>query len=92
MPLISRIVVPLLPASSDCAGRVRPKSPGLVTRMLLAGDPVSKLSPSPCKHLIVLAQSSAGDSPEMELLPRVSTENKSARCEIDLSPGTLICP
>lgn len=44
------------------------------------------------KHLAVLAQSSAGDSPMILHVPFAKAEKISALCETDLSPGTLILP
>ena len=50
------------------------------------------LTPIALRQAAVLIGSSAGKRPSIVVVPSAMAPNKSERCEIDLSPGTLTRP
>ena len=90
-PITSRQPVPELPKSSASAGSAKPPTPTPST--VQANGPVrSTLAPSACMDLAVLSTSSPSSRPEIRVWPTASAPRISARCEIDLSPGTRTLP
>ena len=85
-PASRRMVVPELPQSS---GSRAARSPAMPTPPML--DP-SISTPSARMHDAVDWTSAPVDSPRTLLSPEAIEPRISARCEIDLSPGTLIAP
>src|SRR5207244_12572132 len=82
----SRIVVPELPQSSgpDAARRPRIPRPSILKSSIT--------TPSDLMHEAVDCTSAPVDSPRTRLSPEAIEPNISARCEMDLSPGTVIAP
>ena len=90
MPEISRVVVPLFPVSSVSAGAVSPCRPFPWIRM--RSGVFSMSTPSLRKQLIVERQSAPCRKFVTSVVPSASAPNMTARCEMDLSPGTVISP
>ncbi len=90
-PISSRVEVPELPISSALAGCSSPPTPTPLTihtpssRRTISA-PMARSAPA------VAWTSSPSSRPSMRLSPMLSAENMSARCEIDLSPGTRTRP
>ena len=90
-PITSRQPVPELPKSSGAGGCANPATP--TPRTDQANGPVrSTFAPSACIDLAVLSTSSPSSRPEIRVSPTASAPKISARCEIDLSPGTRTFP
>src|SRR3954468_21814664 len=90
-PISRRQPVPELPKSSASCGCRKPPTPTPCTRQ--APSPVrSTLAPSARMALPVLRTSSPSSSPKIRVSPTASAPKISARCEIDLSPGTRTRP
>lgn len=85
------MVVPEFPASRGEFGACNPLSPG-ESMSNDVGDSCKMATPSFCRQAIVLWQSAAGESLETLHRPLASSEKMSARCEMDLSPGTCNVP
>ena len=89
-PIIRRMPVPELPKSMSPPGSTRPPTPrpstSHVAPTLRTGQPIA------CSALAVLSTSSPSSRPAMAVRPVASAPNISARCEIDLSPGTRTRP
>ncbi len=90
-PSISRQPVPELPKSRALAGSAKPPTPTPCTRHSPAPRR-STCAPSAATALAVLSTSSPSSRPLMRVSPTASAPNISARCEIDLSPGTRTRP
>src|SRR5262245_42538408 len=90
-PMTRRQPVPELPQSSAPAGSRKPPTPTPRTRHWPSATR-STSAPSARIALPVLSTSSPSSSPDMRVSPTVSAPKISARCEIDLSPGTRARP
>ncbi len=90
-PVMSRIAVPELPRSSLPAGADRPLSPTPCTVSSVALCR-SITTPIERKASSVARQSSPARNPEISVVPSAMLPSISARCEIDLSPGTVTVP
>ena len=90
-PIISRQPVPELPKSSTPAARAKPPTPTPCTRQRPRRCARPR-RPAPRMALPVLSTSSPSSRPEMRVSPTASAPKISARCEIDLSPGTRTRP
>src|SRR5579871_2143396 len=90
-PITSRQPVPELPKSRAVLGAPKPATP--TPRTTHAKSPVRFTSaPRARMDLAVLRTSSPSRRPEMRVSPTDSAPRISARCEIDLSPGTRTFP
>src|ERR1700753_3369723 len=90
-PMTSRQPVPELPKSSGFWAWPKPPTPTPLT--FHAKSPVrSTLAPKARIDWAVLSTSSPSSRPEIRVWPTASAPRISARCEIDLSPGTLTLP
>ncbi len=89
-PIMSREPVPELPKSSGPGGWLSPPTPRPSTSQcrsrLDAGAPRAATARA------VLITSSASSSPRMRVRPVARAPRISARCEMDLSPGTRTRP
>jgi len=90
-PVISRIEVPELPRSSACAGSRRPCRPTPWTRRWVSAS-WSMRTPMARNAFMVLRQSSPVRKPRTSDWPSAREASITARCEIDLSPGTRTVP
>ena len=90
-PITRRAPVPELPKSSAWVGVLKPAGP----------QPPTSQTPSPRLQTVapnwrmawaVASTSSPSKSPVMRLVPVAMAARISARCDIDLSPGTRKCP
>ena len=90
-PIESRIAVPALPMSSGRAGAARPwrPTPSMMTR---PGAGRSTLTPMARIARSVARQSSLSRKPSTSVVPSAMPPRSTARCEIDLSPGTSTSP
>ena len=90
-PITSRQPVPELPKSSTPAGCRKPPTPTpwTATRPRRCARP---RAPSARMALAVLSTSSPSSRPEIRVSPTARAPKISARCEIDLSPGTRTRP
>ena len=89
-PQKRRIVVPEFPQSSAAEASCSPARPTPSTR---ASVPACWMgTPSARKAAIVLALSPPMPRPLISTGPSASAPNSRARCEMDLSPGTLTMP
>ncbi len=89
-PSINRVPVPELPKSSGADGWRSPPTPRPVTCQALPTFSIG--APSACSALAVSSTSSASSSPVSRVTPVAKAPSISARCEIDLSPGTRTRP
>jgi len=89
-PSKSRIAVPELPISRSPSALARPCRPTPCTTTRSPSRSI--LTPSCCIAWIVLRLSSPCKKPEMWLSPSAMAASITARCDIDLSPGTRIEP
>ena len=90
-PMISRTPVPELPQSITSAGSAKPPTPTPST--VQAPGPVRvTVAPKACIALAVSSTSCPSSSPVISVRPTDSAPRISARCEIDLSPGTAATP
>ncbi len=89
-PIIRRVPVPELPKSSSPSGSAKPPTPRPSTSQVPAVFRIGH--PSACSALAVFSTSSASSSPVMVVRRVAIAPNIRARCEMDLSPGTLIRP
>ena len=83
--------MPELPKSKSPAGDLRPPTPTPSTSQVPSGS-FSVLAPKAAMALALLTTSSASKSPVMRVWPLATAPNINARCDMDLSPGTLIRP
>ena len=90
-PINNRVEVPLLPMSSAPDGCIRPPTPTPLT-VQLPSQVRSICAPMARIAAAVASTSSPSSKPEILLSPTASALNISARCEMDLSPGTLSVP
>jgi hypothetical protein len=90
-PVNSRIPVPALPQSSASDVPRKPCNPTPCTTRSL-GPGASMRTPSRSKMRAVARVSSPSRNPVMRELPSASAASITARCEIDLSPGTVSVP
>ena len=90
-PSMSRQPVPELPKSSTVAGSAKPPTPTPWTSHSPAPRR-STTAPSARSTFAVLSTSSPSSNPPMRVAPTASAPRISARCEIDLSPGTRTRP
>ena len=88
-PASMRIVEPELPASSTLAGARQPSSP---PRIVTRAPSRSTLTPSPRRQPSVEAQSAASEKLPMRVSPSAIAPRIAARCEMDLSPGSVNVP
>ena len=88
MPARSRMVVPELPASRSASGRRSVPLPVTWT----ASDSVSRRAPSARIQAAVERTSSPSGRPVIRDTPPAREPSISARCPIDLSPGTRVAP
>ena len=91
MPASSRIDVPELPQSSTSSGSTSAPRPRPQT-VSESPAPSSMRTPSARRQWIVARVSSASSMRSMRASPRARALKISARCVIDLSPGTAIVP
>ena len=90
-PASRRMPVPALPQSTGALGAFNPSMPTpCTTRSLALG--VSMRTPICANARAVARMSSPSRNPLMCETPSASEANITARCEIDLSPGTRISP
>jgi len=82
-PAISRNVVPELPQSNFALGVVQPVTPGDLTT-----SPENS-TPRPRSRSSVEETSAPGPRPDTQLSPSAIAARISARCDSDLSPGTV---
>ena len=85
-PIIKRVPVPEFPKSSGPCGWRRPPGPRPLTSQ--TSPTFAATAPSATTARAVLMTSSASSRPRMRVVPVASAPKISARCEIDLSPGT----
>ena len=90
MPEIRRMVVPLLPQSSSPAGRFSPRMPFPCTST--RSPRLSMPTPIRRKQAMVERQSAPWRKPRISVNPLAMEPNMTARCEMDLSPGTASSP
>ena len=90
-PINNRVEVPLLPMSSAPEGCMRPPTPTPCT-VQLPSPFRSVCAPIARMAAAVAKTSSPSSKPEIWLVPTASALNIRARCEMDLSPGTLSVP
>ena len=90
IPEISRVVVPLFPASKICCGSFRPCNPFPWTSTRLFSRSISM--PISWKQEIVERQSAPSKKLVISVVPLESEPNIIARWEMDLSPGIFISP
>jgi hypothetical protein len=90
-PVNRRMAVPALPMSSARPASRRPRrpTPRITTRV---GSGCSMCTPKARIAAKVARQSSLARNPLTSLLPCAMPDSISARCEMDLSPGTVIAP
>ena len=91
-PIIRRIAVPALPMSSGAPAALRPRAPAPCTRTSPAPRPLDAHPEGlegPRGRKAVLPGEKAADVGHPL---RQSAPSMSARCEIDLSPGTVSVP
>ncbi len=91
MPRRSRAEVPELPRSITSSGSARPPTPTPSTSHV-PSSPRTIAAPIARSAAAVLSTSSPSRSPVISVRPTASAPSISARCEIDLSPGTLTTP
>ena len=89
-PITSRAPVPELPKSSTAPGSARPPTPAPSTIQAPSSSRIP--APSAASADAVRSTSSASRSPSMRVRPTALAPMISARCEIDLSPGTRMRP
>ncbi len=87
-PAMRRIAVPELPRSKGSAGTCSPAGPTPCT-VISVSDLRSISTPMADIAARVARQSSPGRKPLMSVAPSAIPPSISARCEIDLSPGTV---
>ena len=90
-PRQSLTPVPALPKSSGASGLARPATPTPLTCQAPSA-PVVTLAPSASMARAVASTSSDSSRPRMRVSPTEMAPSISARCDIDLSPGTRIRP
>ena len=90
-PMNRRMAVPALPMSSAALPARRPVLPTPWTTTVCASG-CSMRTPSARSALKVARQSALSRNPVMRVMPSLTAPSISARCEIDLSPGTLTVP
>ena len=90
-PASKRMVVPERRQSSTFSGSCRPCNPTPCT-VSVVGECSSISTPRDRTASSVARQSAAGKKPSTRLLPVAIAPSSSARCEIDLSPGTRALP
>ena len=95
MPISKRAVVPELAQSIGASGCFGPFSPHPV--MPPARDPsiwrsIETSAPRAFTAAIEARTSAESSTPVRREVPCAIAENKTARCEIDLSPGTVVAP
>src|SRR3990167_10877560 len=88
-PANKRMHVPEFPQSIILAGFFKPYLPTPCTTTRSETGP-SINTPIDCNAFNVDKQSAASKKPLMVVVPVAIAPNRSARCEIDLSPGTVI--
>src|SRR6266545_428170 len=89
-PMSKRMEVPELPQSSGWAAARRPSKP---TPWTIASRPTNRMStPRPRSAVAVERLSPPRPRPDASTVPPASAPNSNARCEIDLSPGTVQVP
>jgi hypothetical protein len=91
MPSSSRAEVPELPRSMTSPGSARPPSPTPSTRHCPSASRTIS-APIARNAAAVASTSSPSNRPRISVRPIARAPNISARCEIDLSPGTDIVP
>src|SRR6266508_541894 len=91
MPVRRRISVPALPQSIGAPGGRSPRSPAPWTRSSSSAGS-STCTPSVRTAAIVDSVSAERPNPRTRVSPSHSAPIRTARCEIDLSPGTAMCP
>ena len=91
MPRRSRAEVPELPRSITSSGSARPPTPTPSTSQRPSSARVIS-APIARSAAAVASTSSPSRSPVISVRPMASAPNISARCEIDLSPGTATTP
>ena len=89
-PMISRTPVPELPQSITCSGSAKPPTPTPWTDHV--PPPRHDLGPKGAHRRAVSSTSCPSSSPVIAVSPTASAPRISARCEIDLSPGTSAVP
>ena len=95
MPMSRRAVVPELPQSMGAAGWLGPSAPQPVT--VPESDPSgwafkSTSAPRASTARMEARTSSESSTPERCEVPSAMAANSTARCEMDLSPGTVTSP
>ena len=95
MPMSRRAVVPELPQSMGAAGWLGPSAPQPVT--VPESDPSgwafkSTSAPKASTARMEARTSSESSTPERCEVPSAMAANSTARCEMDLSPGTVTSP
>ena len=90
MPAMRRVVVPLFPQSSTSLGARSPRSPTPST--VMSGASGGMAAPRRRKTSAVDATSADSRMPVMRDVPSPNAARMSARCEMDLSPGTRRAP
>ena len=91
-PMNRRIAVPALPMSSGAAAAAQAVEPDAVHDDVLVPPGARCARPCACSARSVARQSSPARKPVMSVTPSAMPPSISARCEIDLSPGTVISP
>ena len=94
-PMSRRAVVPELPQSMGAAGWLGPSAPQPVT--VPESDPSgwafkSTSAPKASTARMEARTSSESSTPERCEVPSAMAANSTARCEMDLSPGTVTSP
>src|SRR6478672_6562144 len=90
-PANSRIAVPALPQSSGDCGALRPSIPTPCT-IRTEGSGISTRTPMAAKAAAVARVSAPSRNPSIRDVPSAIAASMTARCEIDLSPGTVRQP
>ncbi len=88
-PAIRRIAVPELPRSSACRGARNPRRPTPCT-ITSVEDRCSMCTPIAAIAASVARQSSPARNPLISVTPSAILPSIRARCETDLSPGTVM--
>ena len=90
-PKARRTPVPELPKSSGASGLMRPDTPTPRMRQVPSASRVAE-APSAFIAFAVLRTSSPSSRPFTTVSPMATAPNISARCDMDLSPGTRMVP
>ena len=96
MPMSRRAVVPELPQSMGAAGWLGPSAPQPVTVPVSdavgLGGRVDTTAPRASTARMEARTSSESSTPVRCEVPAAMAANSTARCEMDLSPGTVTSP